>query len=136
MSIFTQSESQVSNYFRYFVMAENCNITNHRVDCENVNKCRAILPEDKDKVLKFKNHRYKESVPFVVYADLESLLEPVVNNQTDKAAYQKHIPTSVAFNTHCNFDDSLSELKIYREKDCIEWFMKKLKSLADKVDTF
>ena len=28
---------------------------NHRIDCENVNKCIAILPEDKDKVLKFKN---------------------------------------------------------------------------------
>ena len=27
MLIFTQSESQVSNYFRYLVMAENCNIT-------------------------------------------------------------------------------------------------------------
>ena len=40
---------------------------NHRVDCKNVNKCRAILPKDKDKVLKFKKHRYNESVPFVVY---------------------------------------------------------------------
>ena len=30
--IFTQSESQVSNYFRYFVMAENCNITAYADD--------------------------------------------------------------------------------------------------------
>ena len=37
------------------------------------------------------------------------------------SAYQKHIHTSVAFYTHCDFDNSLSELKIYREKDCIEW---------------
>ena len=51
------------------------------------------------------------------------------------AAYQKHVPRSVAFYTHCNFDDSLSELKIYREKDYIECFMKELKSVADKVDT-
>ena len=108
---------------------------NHRVKCENFNKCTAILPKDKDKILKFKNHRYKESVPFVVYADIESLLEPVDNEQIDMAAYQKHVPTSVAFYTHCNFDDSLSELKIYRTKDCIDWFMKELKSLADKVDT-
>ena len=90
---------------------------NHRPDCENVNKCRPILPEGKDKVLKFKNHRYKESVPFVVYADIKSLLEPVDNEQIDMAAYQKHVPISVAFYTHCNFDDSLSELKIYRDKD-------------------
>ena len=108
---------------------------NHGIDCENVNKCRAILPKDKDKILKLKNHRYKESVPFVVYADIESLLEPVDNEQIDMAAYQKHVSTSVAFYTHCNFDDSLSELKIYRETDCIEWFMKELKSFADKVDT-
>ena len=84
---------------------------NHRVDCENFNKCRAILPEGKDKVLKFKNHRCKESVPFIVYADIESLLDPVDNEQIDMAAYQKHVPTSVAFDTHCIFDDSLSELK-------------------------
>ena len=101
----------------HFKFEKSCN--NHRVDCENVDKCRAILPKDlviiygNNKILKLKNHRYKESVSFVVYADIESLLEPVNNEQIDMAVYQKHVPTSVGFYIHCNFDDSLSELKIY-----------------------
>ena len=108
---------QFTNEHRHAWFCDRClchfklekSFNNHRLDCENVNKCRAILPEDKDKILKFKSHRYKESVPFVVYADIESLLEPVDNEQIDMAEYQKHVPTSVAFYTYCNFDDSLSE---------------------------
>ena len=90
-----------------------------------MNNCKVLLPNDKDKVLKFKNHICKEKVPFAVYANLESILVllPVANAQKDTAAYQKHITSSIAFYTHCNFDDSLSELEIYRRKDCIEWFI-------------
>lgn len=92
---------------------------NHKKDCENINECRVILPGKNDKILKFKNYKNKEKVPFAVYADIESLLEPVTNT----TAYQKHIPTSVAFYLHCNFNESLSEFKLYRGADCINWFM-------------
>ena len=51
----------------------------HRLTCQNINKCRMILPDHENKILKFKNYQYKEKVPFVVYADIECLLEPVVD---------------------------------------------------------
>ncbi|XP_033228826.1 uncharacterized protein LOC117180437 [Belonocnema kinseyi] len=96
-----------------------------------------LLPTEEEgrNILKFKNHKYKENVPFAVYADIECLLEPVTNSQIDKAAYQKHIPTSVAYYTKRSFNDSTSEPKVYREKDCIEWFIKELKDLAVNVNS-
>ena len=53
----------------------------HRLQCENMNKCRVILPTiDGDRVLKFKNYRHKDKVSFVVYADIKCLLEPVTTH--------------------------------------------------------
>ena len=106
---------------------------NHRVDCENINKCRAILPNEKDKILNFKNYRYKEKIPISIYADIDCLLEK--NTDVKSSAYQKHVPTSVAFYKHCNCDDSLSELQLYRGEDCISWFMNELKRLSEEVDS-
>ena len=50
--------------------------------------------------------------------------------------YQKHVPRSVAYNVLCSFDNSISKIKLYRDKDCIEWFINKLKCLAEKVDEY
>ena len=50
--------------------------------------------------------------------------------------YQKHVPHSVAFYLKCNFDDSLSRIKVYRGEDCIEYFVKKMKILAQRIDGY
>ncbi|KAJ8917090.1 hypothetical protein NQ315_013009 [Exocentrus adspersus] len=41
-----------------------------------MNKCALKLPKESDKILQFKHFSYKENVPFAIYADLESILEP------------------------------------------------------------
>ena len=108
----------------------------HRLTCQNMNKCRVILPDHENNILKFKNYQYKEKVPFVVYADIECLLEPVVDSHMNTSIHQKHVPTSVAYNVLCSFDNSLSKIKLYREKDCFEWFINELKCLAEKVNEY
>ena len=95
-----------------------------------------ILPDHENNILKFKNYQYKEKVPFVVYADIECLLEPVVDSHMNTSIHQKHVPTSVAYNVLCSFDNSLSKIKLYRDKDCIEWFINELKCLAEKVNEY
>ncbi|XP_024867175.1 uncharacterized protein LOC112451646 [Temnothorax curvispinosus] len=47
----------------------------HSVDCGQMNDCAVVLPNESDKWLSFDNHDRKERLPFVVYADLECLLE-------------------------------------------------------------
>ncbi|XP_071653829.1 uncharacterized protein [Temnothorax longispinosus] len=47
----------------------------HTVECRKVNKCAIRLPSEDNKWLSFKNHSRKERLPFVVYADLECVLQ-------------------------------------------------------------
>lgn len=62
----------------YFQHEKTCN--NHQPDCYNINKCKTLLLEEKEKMLSFVNHRFKEAVPFTVYADLECILKPLSEN--------------------------------------------------------
>lgn len=106
----------------------------HKIDCRNINECRVIFPEGDQTTLKFKNYKHKEEVPFVIYADLECLLESVTSLQGNTMSYQKHVPHSIAYYFRCIYDDSISEYKISRGKNCIEWFMDELKKLAERLD--
>ena len=47
----------------------------HKNVCENHDYCYVEMPEENTKILKY-NHREKSmKVPFIIYADLECLLE-------------------------------------------------------------
>ncbi|XP_057320568.1 uncharacterized protein LOC130664599 [Microplitis mediator] len=100
----------------------------HRLDCSAYNNVRMRLPENDDKIMRFKNYKFKESVPFVVYADIECTL------LSEPEEVQKHVPHSVAFYIHCSYDNSLSKFEINRSTDCIEWFVQYLKSFGKKLD--
>ncbi|XP_044588766.1 uncharacterized protein LOC123267945 [Cotesia glomerata] len=104
---------------------------NHKNDCYKINKARMILPDAEHKILKFKNFQNKDTVPFVVYADLECILAPLGDDGT-----QEHIPHSEAFYQHCSYDDNLSKFEINRSPTCVEWFVRKLESLAYEFNTY
>ncbi|XP_076383744.1 uncharacterized protein LOC143260990 [Megalopta genalis] len=116
-----------------YLRSEKLNI--HEIDCSRMNECALKLPTEDDKWLKFKNYAYKEPTPFVIYADLECLLE----KQKDQGhgaycRYQYHHAFSVGYYLHCRYDSSLSEYRAYRdEKDCTAWFASKLYGLSCKL---
>ncbi|XP_076383914.1 uncharacterized protein LOC143261230 [Megalopta genalis] len=116
-----------------YLRSEKLNI--HEIDCSRMNECALKLPTEDDKWLKFKNYAYKEPTPFVIYADLECLLE----KQKDQGhgaycRYQHHHAFSVGYYLHCRYDSSLSEYRAYRdEKDCTTWFASKLYELSCKL---
>ncbi|XP_076384200.1 uncharacterized protein LOC143262214 [Megalopta genalis] len=116
-----------------YLRSEKLNI--HEIDCSRMNECALKLPTENDKWLKFKNYAYKEPTPFVIYADLECLLE----KQEDQGhgaycRYQHHHAFSVGYYLHCRYDSSLSEYRAYRdEKGCIAWFASKLHELSCKL---
>ncbi|KAL7298974.1 hypothetical protein TKK_0008073 [Trichogramma kaykai] len=102
-----------------------------------MNKCRIKLPEEKDKILKFKDYSKKEWVPFVIYGDFECVLKPI----NESKAYTEHEPLSVGFYLKCNFNPELSEYRCYRksnndDKSPSEWFVEILQNVADKVLEF
>ena len=77
-------------------------------------------------------------VPFIIYADLESLLQKTnaCQNNPDKSYTEKrveHIPSRYSLFTCCSFDKSKNEQKYYRGEDCMIMFCRDLKKQSMKI---
>ena len=85
------------------------------------------------------NHGQKSmKLPFVIYADLEYLLEKMstcINNPNESSTTKinKHTSSGYSIFTHCSFDKSKNKLNYYRGKDCIKKFSKDLREHASKI---
>ncbi|KYQ54176.1 hypothetical protein ALC60_13452, partial [Trachymyrmex zeteki] len=100
----------------------------HSEDCEKLNDCAIRLPSENDK--------WKECVPFIVYADLECTLEKMnSDSQSAMHMYQHHNVFSIRYYVHCSYDSSLSGYRFRRDKDCIAWFAEELKNLTHSVQS-
>ncbi|CAB3987823.1 Gastrula zinc finger [Paramuricea clavata] len=105
----------------------------HKETCLEVNGTQAVnLPKEGTKI-KFKNHRNSMPVPFVIYADFESILVPEERkveseNPEDKSStdlYQTHKACSFGLKTVCHYDDKYSgEYKSYVGEDAALVFLK------------
>ena len=53
-------------------------LNNHKKNCLSINGTQAIkIPDKNYNILKFNNFHKQQAVPFIIYADFESLLEKV-----------------------------------------------------------
>ena len=82
------------------------------------------MPNEDNKTLKYNHGEKSLKVLFIIYADLESLLEKIHSCQnnltksyTEKKA--KHTPSGYSWITCCSFDASKNERGYYRGEDCI-----------------
>ncbi|XP_071648502.1 uncharacterized protein [Temnothorax longispinosus] len=109
-------------------------LQSHTVECRKVNKCAIRLPSENNKWLSFKNHSRKERLSFVVYADLECVLQKT-QPETEHAsyAYQHHRVCSIAYYVQCSYDETLSTYRFRRDNDCVAWFVEELNGLAHRV---
>ena len=79
--------------------------------------------------------------PFIVYADLECLLEKVQSCQNDiENSYTekktKYKPSGYTWCSICSFNDIKNKSYFYGEKNCTEKFCKDLKELGTKMINF
>ena len=77
-------------------------------------------------------------VPFIVYADLESLLEKMstCHSNSEKSSAIKineHKPSGYSLFTHCSFNLTKNKLDYFRGKDCMERFCKNLEEHETKI---
>ena len=77
-------------------------------------------------------------LPFVIYADLECLLEKMstcINNPNESSTTKinKPEPSGYSIFTHCSFNESKNKLNYYRGKDCMKKFSKDLREHASKI---
>ena len=86
----------------------------------------------------YKHGEQSLKVPFIIYADLECLLQKIntCQNNPDKSYTEKkatHRPSGYSLVTCCSFDKSKNERKYYRGEDCMKIFCEDLKDQAMKI---
>ena len=96
--------------------------------CKNYNYCYVELPEEDNKILKYNHGEKSMKFSFIIYADLESLLEKMNtyhNNPKKPSAIKinKHTPSGYPLFTHCLFDTTKNKLDYCRQKNCIKTFI-------------
>ena len=110
----------------------------HKKICGNRDYCRVEMPTKDNNTIKYNHGEKSIKLPFVVYADLECLLETMstcYNNPEESSTTKinKHKPSGYSIFTHCSFDKSKSKLNYYRGEDCMTKFCKDLREHATKI---
>ena len=110
----------------------------HEKVCENHDYCYVEMPEENNKILKYNQGEKSMKVPFIIYADLESLLEKMstCNNNSEKSSttkINKHTPSGYLLFTHFSFDTTKNKLDYYRGKNCMKNFCLDLREHATKI---
>ena len=88
--------------------------------------------------IKYNQGEKSIKLPFVVYADLECLLEKISTcqnnpNESSTTEINKHVPSGYSLVTHCSFDKLKNKFDHYRGKDCMKKFCKDLRTHATKI---
>ena len=96
------------------------------------------MPTKENNIIKCKHGEKSMKLPFVIYADLECLLEKIsmcINNPNESSTTKinKHTPSGYSIFTSCSFDESKNKLNYYRGKDCMKKFCKDLREHATKI---
>ena len=94
----------------------------HKKICENHDYCHVEMPTKDNNAIKYNQGEKSIKLPFVVYADLECLLEKMSTcyNNPEKSSTtktNKHMPSGYSIFTHCSFNKSKNKLNYYRGED-------------------
>ena len=110
----------------------------HERVCRDHDHCHVEMPNEDNKILKCNHGEMTLKVPFMIYADIECLLEKTHSCQnkpkksyTEKKA--KHTPSGYSWITCCSFDALKCTRGYYRGKDCMEMFCKELRDQTMKI---
>ena len=110
----------------------------HKKICENHDYCHVEMPTKNNNIIKYNHGEKSMKLPFVIYADLECLLEKMstcINNPNESSTTKinKHTPSGYSIFTHCLFNKSKNKLNYYRGKDCMKKFSKDLREHVSKI---
>ena len=110
----------------------------HQVYCENSESVRVEMPKQGSTV-EFKDGQNQFRVPFIMYADFESILEPMdpVEPGSPSQPYtnevNQHTPSGWCVYSKFDYGDVDNPLRTFRGKDCIETFCSYIKGEARRL---
>ena len=89
--------------------------------CKNKDFCGIIMSSEKDKILEFKQYMKSDKMPYIIYADTESLILKIDGcaNNPEKPSISKkgeHIPCGCSMPTIWGFDHIEIKHTLYRGK--------------------
>ena len=110
----------------------------HEKVCNDHNYCYVEMPDEDNKILKCNHGEKSLKAPFMIYEDLECLLEKMhsCQNNHEKSYTEKKIkctPSGYSLFTNCSFDAVKNKLDCYRGKDRMERFCKDLREHAMRI---
>ena len=119
------------NCFRSYRTENKLNA--HKKVCENHKYCNIEMPTDKNNIIKYGQGENTLKLPFIIYADLECLLEKISTcyndpNISSTTKINRHTPSGYSIYTSCTFNKSYNKLSHYRRQDCMKMFCNDLKS--------
>ena len=110
----------------------------HENVCKNHDYCYVEMPGKDIGILKHNPGERYMKVPFIIYADLQCLLENISSchngpNKSSTTKINKHTPSGHSLFRHCLFDNTKNMLSYYIGKDCIEMLCKDLKKDVERI---
>ena len=109
----------------------------HQVYCEDNESVRVEMPKQGSTV-EFKDGQNQFKVPFIMYADFESILEPMDHgspnpNQLYTNEVNQHTPSGWCVYSEFAYREVDNLLRLYRGKDCIETFCNYIKEEVHRL---
>ena len=108
-------------------------LSNHKDICIQVNGTQAIkMPNKDNNILKFNNFHKQQPVPFVIYADFETITEKIhgcqqKGNKSYTEAYQRHTDCGYGYKVVCCYDDKYTKpIQLYRGEKAVYKFMENI----------
>ena len=124
------------NCFRTYT-TEN-KLESHKRVFENHDYCCVEMSNEDNKILKYNHGEKSMKAPFIIYADLEFLLEKINTcydnlEKLSTAKINKHTPYGNSLFTDCSFNKAENKIDYYRDEDCMKKFCEDLREHATKI---
>ena len=103
--------------------------------------CGLIMLSQKDNILQFNQNMKSDKMPYIIYSDLESLIEKIdgcANNPEKSSTIKivKQIPWGYSISTIWAFGNIESKHSLYYGEDCMKKFCSSLGEHATDVINF
>lgn len=115
-----------------------CILEKHKELCTGETCQQVLTMAPEGSILKFRNTRYQQLCPFVIYADFECLPKNIVGgtratdsplDSVPELAYQQHEPCSVGLKLVSVIDHLNLPYEEHFGKDVCAWFLRRLREL-------
>ena len=108
----------------------------HKEDCEGINKnsTRIDIPPEGRNHITFKNHQNQVPVPYVIYADFESIIKPKTEKAGDKSELtSEHEACGFGYQV-VGCDGTANAPVIYRGENAVEVFLQHLEYEVSSIN--